>query len=64
VEYMLAQGGEEAGLAALDAWRAGGGFSSWKRAFINREVKTFRRRPVPDDHSDIENFNANENRIE
>jgi radical SAM superfamily enzyme YgiQ (UPF0313 family) len=64
VEYMLAQGGEEAGLAALDAWRAGGGFSSWKRAFINREVKTFRRRPVPDGHSDIENFNANENRIE
>jgi radical SAM superfamily enzyme YgiQ (UPF0313 family) len=33
VEYMLAQCGEEAGLAALDAWRAGGKFADWKRAF-------------------------------
>ena len=39
VEYMLSQGGESAGLAAMDAWRAGGSFSSWKRAFIRREVK-------------------------
>jgi radical SAM superfamily enzyme YgiQ (UPF0313 family) len=32
VEYMLAQGGEDAGLAALEAWRAGGSFAAWKRA--------------------------------
>jgi radical SAM superfamily enzyme YgiQ (UPF0313 family) len=38
VEYMLAQSGPEAGLAALDAWRAGGSFASWKRAFEAREV--------------------------
>jgi radical SAM superfamily enzyme YgiQ (UPF0313 family) len=48
VEYMLAQGGEDAGIAAMDAWRAGGSFSSWKRAFMTHEVKTFMRRPVPD----------------
>jgi radical SAM superfamily enzyme YgiQ (UPF0313 family) len=33
VEYMLAQGDENAGLAAMEAWRAGGSFSAWKRAF-------------------------------
>ncbi len=36
VEYMLAQCGPEAGLAAMDAWREGGGFSAWKRAFEAR----------------------------
>jgi radical SAM superfamily enzyme YgiQ (UPF0313 family) len=46
VEYMLAQGGEEAGLAALEAWRAGGTFAAWKRAF--REVRPFAARRVPD----------------
>ena len=39
VEYMLAQSGEEAGLAALDAWRAGGSFADWKRAFRERGVQ-------------------------
>jgi len=34
VEYMLAQGEEQAGLAALEAWRAGGSFSAWKKAFL------------------------------
>jgi radical SAM superfamily enzyme YgiQ (UPF0313 family) len=48
VEYMLSQAGESAGLAAMDAWKAGGSFSAWKRAFVQREVKTFRRRPSPD----------------
>jgi len=48
VEYMLSQAGESAGLAAMDAWRAGGSFWSWKQAFFRREVKTFRFRPVPD----------------
>jgi len=42
VEYMLAQGGAEAGLAAEQAWRAGGSFAAWKRAFAEREV-----RPLP-----------------
>jgi radical SAM superfamily enzyme YgiQ (UPF0313 family) len=33
VEYRLAQGGPEAGLAAHEAWLAGGSFAAWKRAF-------------------------------
>jgi radical SAM superfamily enzyme YgiQ (UPF0313 family) len=32
VEYMLSQGDETAGLAAMEAWRAGGGFGAWKKA--------------------------------
>ena len=39
VEYMLAQGAEDAGMAALDAWRAGGSFASWKRAFRDRGIR-------------------------
>jgi radical SAM superfamily enzyme YgiQ (UPF0313 family) len=39
VEYMLAQGGEDAGLAALSAWRAGGSFASWKRAFREHGIR-------------------------
>ena len=39
VEYMLAQSGPEGGLAARDAWKAGGSFSAWKRAFKENEVK-------------------------
>ena len=54
VEYMLAQCGPEAGLAALDAWRAGGAFAAWKQAFSGRgcrpvlkaRVEDGRRRPV------------------
>ena len=42
VEYMLAQGGPDAGLAAEQAWRAGGSFAAWKRAFAERDVH-----PVP-----------------
>jgi radical SAM superfamily enzyme YgiQ (UPF0313 family) len=38
VEYMLSQGTEAAGLAALNAWRAGGSFSAWKRAFEKLEI--------------------------
>ena len=34
-EYQLAQGGFEAGLAAMQAHRDGGGFAAWKRAFKN-----------------------------
>ena len=46
VEYMLSQGGESAGLAAMDAWRAGGSFASWKRAFARREVQVFQKPPL------------------
>ncbi len=36
VEYMLAQGTSRAGLAVLDAYRAGGRFADYKRAFSER----------------------------
>jgi radical SAM superfamily enzyme YgiQ (UPF0313 family) len=39
VEYILSQGGESAGLAAMDAWKDGGRFSSWKRAFRRHGVR-------------------------
>ena len=41
VEYMLAQGGPAAGLAAEAAWRAGGAFADWKRAFKELDVQPF-----------------------
>ena len=34
--------------AAMDAWRNGGSFAAWKRAFKKHDVKPFRARPVPD----------------
>ena len=47
VEYMLAQGGLEAGLAAEVAWRAGGSFAAWKRAFRELGVRpTAGARPI------------------
>jgi radical SAM superfamily enzyme YgiQ (UPF0313 family) len=39
VEYLLAQGGPDAGRRALDAWRAGGSFAAWKRAFADGESR-------------------------
>lgn len=48
VEYMLAQCGPETGLAALDAWRNGGSFSAWRKAFDGRGCRPFERRRVPD----------------
>jgi len=39
VEYMLAQGGSDAGLALMDAHRAGGSFADYKRAFKERGVE-------------------------
>jgi radical SAM superfamily enzyme YgiQ (UPF0313 family) len=48
VEYMLAQCGPEGGLAALDAWRAGGSFSAWKKAFTARACVPFESRRVVD----------------
>ncbi len=32
VEYRMSQGGADAGLAAFEAWQAGGGFRDWERA--------------------------------
>ena len=37
VEYILAQGGMEAGLRALQAHQAGGGFAAWRKAFADWE---------------------------
>src|SRR5690349_7292 len=48
VEYMLAQCGPEAGLAAMDAWRAGNGFAAYKRAFTERGARPFLARRVED----------------
>jgi len=56
VEYMLSQTGESAGLAAMDAWRAGGSFSAWKRAFEHRAVKPFRYRSVPEKPGTVPNI--------
>ena len=39
VEYMLAQGESNAGLAVMDAHRAGGSFADYKRAFAERGVE-------------------------
>jgi radical SAM superfamily enzyme YgiQ (UPF0313 family) len=54
VEYMLSQGDESAGLAAMDAWKEGGGFSSWKRAFARRDVKTFGHQGIPDSQNEVQ----------
>src|SRR5438132_1325896 len=48
VEYMLAQADAGAGLAAEDAWRAGGSFAAWKRAFRARGVRPHPARRVQD----------------
>jgi hypothetical protein len=48
VEYMLAQGGEDAGLAAVEAWRAGGSFAAWKRAFREKGVRPVGGQRAPD----------------
>ncbi|MFL5319523.1 MAG: B12-binding domain-containing radical SAM protein, partial [Myxococcaceae bacterium] len=48
VEYMLAQCGPEVGLAAMDAWRAGGSFSAWKKAFDERGAEPYLEKRVED----------------
>jgi radical SAM superfamily enzyme YgiQ (UPF0313 family) len=35
IEYMLSQGDDSAGLAAMNAWRQGGRFAAWKKAFLD-----------------------------
>jgi radical SAM superfamily enzyme YgiQ (UPF0313 family) len=47
-EYMLAQCGPEAGLAAMDAWKAGGSFAAFKRAFQERGCVPYMARRVED----------------
>jgi len=46
VEYVLAQGGTRAGLRALDAHRAGGSFSAWKRSFADDDARRTQLRVV------------------
>ena len=58
VEYMLAQSGPESGLAALDAWRAGGSFAAWKKAFAEREVKPFQAARVTDGRLNLPQLSA------
>ena len=48
VEYMLAQSGPEGGLAAYDAWKNGGSFAAYKKAFAEHEVTPFLARRVVD----------------
>lgn len=48
VEYMLAQCGPEAGLAAMDAWKAGASFSAFKKAFQERGCVPYVARRVED----------------
>lgn len=46
VEYVLAQGGPEEGLAVLDAMRAGGNFAAYRRAFGKIEKTNKPRRSL------------------
>lgn len=39
VEYRMSQGGQDAGLAAMRAWRAGGKFADWKRELSEAEER-------------------------
>jgi radical SAM superfamily enzyme YgiQ (UPF0313 family) len=48
VEYMLAQCGPEAGLAAHQAWQHGGAFPAWRKAFEAHGCVPFERHRVPD----------------
>ncbi len=48
VEYMLAQCGPEAGLAAYDAYREGSSFAAFKRAFEARKARPFLARRTED----------------
>jgi radical SAM superfamily enzyme YgiQ (UPF0313 family) len=55
VEYMLAQGETRAGLAVLDAHRAGGSFAAYKKAFERHAVvPTGPRARVPSSREIIE----------
>lgn len=47
VEYMLSQGNEAAGHAALEAWRAGGSYAAWKRALSGSQTEQNGPGPSP-----------------
>src|SRR5258706_2752615 len=47
VEYVLAQGGAAEGRAAFSAWKEGGSFAAYQRAFASLEVQRApKRRPL------------------
>jgi len=48
VEYVMAQCGPEGGLAAYDAWKAGGTFAAWKKAIAARELAPYEFRRTTD----------------
>lgn len=48
VEYMLAQCGPEAGLATMDAWRNGGSFAAYKKAFAAHGLEPFLAHRIAD----------------
>lgn len=48
VEYMLAQCGPEGGLAALEAWRNGGAFAAWRKAFEAKQCVPYEARRTVD----------------
>jgi hypothetical protein len=45
---MLAQCGPEAGLATMDAWKAGAGFAAFRKAFEARGCEPYLARRVED----------------
>ncbi len=45
VEYVLAQGGHDEGLAVLEAVRDGGGFAAYKRAFARLDERVGKAKP-------------------
>lgn len=47
VEYCLAQGGFEMGMAAMEAWEAGGSFGAWKRAIARHGGEPEGKAPPP-----------------
>jgi len=47
VEYVMAQGGQAAGLAVLDAWRAGGSFAAYRSAIESHGVEPVSVAPPP-----------------
>src|SRR5262249_15617743 len=48
VEYMLAQCGPQAGLAALEAYQGGGTFAAYRKAFKRRRASPFLARRTDD----------------
>ncbi len=58
VEFMLSQCDERAGLAAMDAWRAGGAYAAWEHAFVARGARQLQGRAVPDGRKNAPAFGA------